>query len=108
MFRFLIHLLVVIILIASTECRSQAVASSQPAFCMNGTYVIALFGQKFLRMTLDRARLRQAKVHTVRIRASIADPKVAEFSDHRRSIEQVFHLTDKAKRKYTIGFLKRD
>ena len=107
MFRLLAFVLFTVTLMRSTECQSRAIAPSQPNLCINTTYIIALFGQKSLRMKMNRARLRQANVHTVRIRASISDPKVAQFSDHQQSISAVFRLANDTEGKCRIAAVKQ-
>ncbi|CAF4437947.1 unnamed protein product, partial [Rotaria sp. Silwood2] len=59
------------------------------------SYIIPLFTTRIVRMTLNQTRLKQLNIHTIRIRAFIRNKKVAEFQDHRNSIEKVFHLMKK-------------
>jgi hypothetical protein len=88
-----------IIFIFPSDCRQQSIILRKPSLCINDTYNIPLFGTKFIRITLNRTRLDQLDVHTVRLRASIADTKVLQFEDRRRTIRKVFDLMNDTHRK---------
>ena len=66
---------------------------------INDIYTISLFGTQFLRISLDRTRLKPLIIHTVRLCASIADVNVAEFENHRHTIKHVFHIMNNTERK---------
>ncbi len=83
-----------------STCRNQSIVIEEPSLCMNYSYVIPLFSTQILRMTFNRTRFKQLNIHTVHVRASIADRKVAEFDKHRHTIQQVFHLMNSTQGQY--------
>jgi hypothetical protein len=92
--------LFLIICVCSSNCQQQSIVIQESSACTKNNYKIPLFSTEILRMTFNQTRLRQLNIHTLHIRASIANRKVAEFENHRYTIKKVFHLMNTTSGKY--------
>lgn len=90
----LIIFIFLLISIFSLKCRSQSIVTQESSLCIKDNYSIPLFSTQNLRMTFNGTRLKQLKIHTIRIRTSIIDKNVADFEDHRQTIRKVIRITN--------------
>ena len=79
--------------------RQLSIDIQQSTGCINESYVISLFSTRIIHMTFNQTRLKQLNIHTVHLRTSIADPKVAEFYGHHPTIKKSFRIIDTIERK---------
>jgi hypothetical protein len=92
--------ILLIIYISPSDCRNRSVIIKEPSLCINNTLSIPLFDTQSIRMTFNRTRLKQLHIHTIRIRTSIEDRKVAEFENNRHVIKKVLHLKNNIQGKF--------
>lgn len=79
--------------------RTLSIDIQQSMGCINESYVIPLFSTRIIHMTFNQTRLKQLNIHTVHLRTSIADRKVAEFYGHHPTIKKSFRIIDTSERK---------
>jgi len=80
------------IFIFSSDCQNPSIIIPDLSLCIKDNYVMPLYTTRFLRMTFNRTRLNQLNIHTISVRTSIVDQKVADFEDHLPTVIKVFHL----------------
>ncbi len=92
--------ILLIISISQSDCRNRSIIIKEPSLCINNTYTIPLFNTQSIPIPFNRTRLKQLNIHTIRIRASIRDRKVAEFRNNHHIIKKVLHLEKNTERKF--------
>jgi len=95
----LIIILFLTIFIFPSDCQNEVIISPELSSCLKNNFTMPLYSTRFFRMIFNRTQLEQSNIHTISIRTSIANPKAANFEDHRKIIKQTFHLMNNTERK---------
>jgi len=95
----LIIILFLTIFIFPSDCRNESIILPELSLCLKDKYIMPLYSTRFFRMSFNRTRLKQLNIHTIHIRTTMADPKVANFEDHRTTVKHIFHLMNNTERK---------